>query len=455
MSNSGFKMVASRKKRKGGVLIEGINNREVAAKAPGACSWSSETDDTTESESIDMEEKCLVEKTSVDYSESSAFAEGDPNQMPKSLYSLSVNDYGTVNTNNDVLDDSFLLLPLLSIKLFVQVPVCKSFALDINLVAIAGKFSQEKLSFIRKIFLSVNGFGGASIPSKFGGVIRAIFTSEKAMMAAGKLANDHGVVVNTDFKCLVNNCTNRDIVIKEIPVGTLIEVVHAAVSKFGVVVSIKMQLADLLASKWFILIAKDVVQVARADVDKQTWDSRDEFKTLFYTFPVGTNAHDLWDFIGSVGEKTCVIEHNLVNYTRAHCATLGSIRNGKPFSPVVNNLEKHLVSIESSLVSLVRQIGKLAKRLELFMLAVSQPSPGCQLPVTSPSQNQGENIVMKVGSGDATSDKTAAISGSTILPEVVKLENMLEGLSASVMSLSTHLDGLALAGGASSLPLSQ
>ncbi|KAG9290569.1 hypothetical protein G9A89_020939 [Geosiphon pyriformis] len=488
-SESGFKVVVSKKKRKGGVLAEG-----------------SETDDTTESESIDMEKKYLVEKTSVDYGESGAFTEGDPNQTPKGLRvktkkvlekPLGVIDYGTVNTDNDVLDNSFLLLPPLLVKLFVQVPVRKSFALDIDLVVVAGKSSQEKLSFIRKIFSSVNDFGGASTSSKFGGIIHVTFTSEKAMMATGK---------------------------------------------------------------------KNAVCVAKADVDKQTWDSRDRFRALLYTLPIGTNTYDLWDFLDLVGGKTCVIDCNPVDYTHAHCTSvgfesedvllwamvnmpvikdiclcwshlstalcsscnslgytslvcksddvslgskskraplsaqdwfrlakiyerksapifrplafggktwasvvgfppsstfhgydsqLGSIRNGKPLPPVVNNLEKHLVSIKSSLVSLIEQIGELAKRLESFVPAVSQPSPGCQLLVTLLLQNQEENIVMEVGSSDATSDKTAAVSGSTALPKVVKLENMLEDLSALVMSLSVCLNGLALAGGAPPLPLFQ
>ncbi|KAG9298386.1 hypothetical protein G9A89_005246 [Geosiphon pyriformis] len=204
-SESGFKAVVSRKKRKEGVLAKSIDNRRVAVETPS---------DITESESIDMEEECLVKETSVDYSKSGAFTEGDLNQMPKSLCmktkkvlgkSLGVIDYDTVSTNDNMLDNSFLLPPPLPIKPTVQVPVCKFFALDIDLVAIAGKSFQEKLSFIRKIFSSVNGFGGASTPSKFGGIICVTFTLEKAMMAAGKLANDCGVVVNTNLKCPVNN----------------------------------------------------------------------------------------------------------------------------------------------------------------------------------------------------------------------------------------------------------
>ncbi|KAG9291432.1 hypothetical protein G9A89_021851 [Geosiphon pyriformis] len=273
-SESGFKMVVSRKKKKEGVLTESINNREIAAEAPG---------DTIESKSIDMKKKCLVEETSVDYGESGAFMEEDPNQTPKSLHvktkkvlekPLGVIDYGNVNTDDDVLDDSFLLPPSLPIKPFIQVSVCKSFALNIDLMAIAEKSSQEKLSFIRKIFSSINGFGGAFTPSKFGEVIRVTFTLEKTIMAARKLTNDCGIVVNTNLKHPVNNRTNQDIVIKEISVGTSIEAMCTAVFEFGIVVSIKMQLADLLASKWSILIRKDA-----------TWDFRDEFKVLLYTFP--------------------------------------------------------------------------------------------------------------------------------------------------------------------------
>ncbi|KAG9303435.1 hypothetical protein G9A89_013761 [Geosiphon pyriformis] len=451
-SESGFKTIASRKKRK---------------------EDGSETGNTTESESIDMED--------------GAFVERNPNQMPKNLH---------------IMTKKVLEKPLGVIDY------------DIDLMAIAGKFSQKKLSFIRKIFLSMNGFERASTPSKFGGIIRATFTLEKAMMTAEKLANDHSVVINTNFKHPVNNCTNRAIVMKKIPVGTSIEAVHAAMSEFGLI------------------------------------------KTLLYTLPVGTNAHDLWDFIGLVGEKTCVINHNPVSYTHACYVTVcfgsesdlvsamaatpvikeiglhwshlslalcsvcsllghtslncvlvkvgstlrsrkaplfawdqvrlvtiyawkstpisrplafsgktwasvvgaslehsshgagslfGSDNVGKPLPSVVNNLEKYLVNIESGLISFTRQIGVLAKRLDLLVLAVFQPSPGCQLSVTLPSQNQGEDIVMGVGSsktiGDETTTVNATVKDLFASPYVAKLENMLKGLTALVLSLSAYFDG--------------
>ncbi|KAG9289774.1 hypothetical protein G9A89_015354 [Geosiphon pyriformis] len=463
-----------------------------------------------------MEKECLVEETSIDYRERNVFDDRDPNQTPKSsglkikTKKVLGKPLGKINFDDgDFLDESALLPPPLLFKFLVQVSVYKSFALNIDLVAIVEKSSQEKLNFIKNFFSGVNGFGGASTPSKFGGIICATFTFEKAMMAAANLANKHGVVVNTNFKHPGYNCTNQAIVLKEIPVRTSIETVHAAVSEFGIIKSIKMQLADFLASMWSILIGKDA-------------DSKDRFRALLYTLLVGMNAHNLWDFFVSVGGKTCVINCNSVNYTCACCATvcfdfeedmnqavavmpiiksvgfywsclsspvcsacssfghtslfcksvrvssiskskraplsahdrfrlakiyekksapishplafvagsflsgsflgydsqLGFLRNSKPLPPVVNNLKLCLVNIESSFVSLVGQISELAKRLKSFVPAVFQSSPGCQLLVTSLSQNQGEDIVMEMGSGEATSGKTAAVLGSNASPKV-------------------------------------
>ncbi|KAG9300022.1 hypothetical protein G9A89_009750 [Geosiphon pyriformis] len=46
-----------------------------------------------------------------------------------------------------------------------------SFALNINFSAIEEKSVTAKTQYIRKIFLSVNGFGGATTSSKFEGII--------------------------------------------------------------------------------------------------------------------------------------------------------------------------------------------------------------------------------------------------------------------------------------------
>ncbi|KAG9297895.1 hypothetical protein G9A89_000093 [Geosiphon pyriformis] len=80
-------------------------------------------------------------------------------------------------------------------------------------------------------------------------------------------------------------------------------------------------------------------------------------------------------------------------------------------------------------------IGKLAKKLDSLIPTVFQPSSECQLPVTSSLQNLEGDIVMKVGSSETTSGETAMVLDSSVSPHMIRLENMLEGLSASVLSL--------------------
>ncbi|KAG9289963.1 hypothetical protein G9A89_010269 [Geosiphon pyriformis] len=57
------------------------------------------------------------------------------------------------------------------IKTPVEVSVKRSFALDINLSAVEKKSMTVKTQLIRKIFSTVNGFGKATIPSKFEEII--------------------------------------------------------------------------------------------------------------------------------------------------------------------------------------------------------------------------------------------------------------------------------------------
>ncbi|KAG9293990.1 hypothetical protein G9A89_019328 [Geosiphon pyriformis] len=53
----------------------------------------------------------------------------------------------------------------------VEVSVRKFFVLDINLSAVKGKSVTAKTQYIRKIFSSVNGFGGTITLLKFEGII--------------------------------------------------------------------------------------------------------------------------------------------------------------------------------------------------------------------------------------------------------------------------------------------
>ncbi|KAG9286038.1 hypothetical protein G9A89_022715 [Geosiphon pyriformis] len=76
--NIGVKSAESKKKKRGGVLKDNIGNRKFAtAKMSSGCFWKSETGNTTESDSVDMEKECLVEETSFDYREGNILADRD------------------------------------------------------------------------------------------------------------------------------------------------------------------------------------------------------------------------------------------------------------------------------------------------------------------------------------------------------------------------------------------
>ncbi|KAG9289387.1 hypothetical protein G9A89_007948 [Geosiphon pyriformis] len=345
VSGGGFRPILLSKKRRGRILEGGSGGNDVGPKVQKSSSWDSETGKTTEFESVDMEEECLVEETSFDYGKGGALAEGDYDQTPigirvktkKALGKpLGKIDFSLDNDNDNILLDTPLAL-LTSIKKLVAVSVCKSFALDIGLDKITEKSSQEKLVVVRKLFSRINSFGGTSTFSKFAGIIQMTFTSESSLVKTTEMATDVKILVNTDLRKSSGH-SDRAVVLKKIPVGTSAKTVRAALSDFSIIKSIKMQLvglwqkavvefeqldqADLVAAEWFILIKKDVVRVAKSDKDKEAWNKRDVYKALLYTLPVETNAHDIWNYIKSVGGKTYIINYYPVSYARARCTTV-------------------------------------------------------------------------------------------------------------------------------------
>ncbi|KAG9289636.1 hypothetical protein G9A89_014371 [Geosiphon pyriformis] len=202
------------------------------------------------------------------------------------------------------------------VKIPVKVSVKKSFALDINLLAVEGKSAMAKTQVIRKIFSLVNGFGGTTTLSKFEEIIRLTFTSKESMKVATSLAREKGIVINTDFKKQRMH-SDQAVVLKEISMDTLKDMI---VTAKAVVEFAKSSQADQLASKWSLLIGKDSVHVARAVEDRDVWASRDCYRALLFTLPVGTTAHDLGTLLDKVGEKTCVINHSLKTGNRFCCA---------------------------------------------------------------------------------------------------------------------------------------
>ncbi|KAG9286820.1 hypothetical protein G9A89_012370 [Geosiphon pyriformis] len=368
-SSDGFRSVLLKKKKRGSILEDGSGSKNVGFKVQSNHSWGSETDNTTKYKSINMEEECLIEKTSFNYSKSGALAGGDYDQISMSSKvktkkalgkPLGKINFSPSSNNDDVLLDAPLVL-LLSVKNLVNIFVWKSFALDIRLDKVVGKFSHEKLQVVRKLFSRIIGFGGVSTPSKYAGIVKVTFTSKLSLMKATKLAIDVKILVNTDLKKSSGH-SDWAVVVKKIPVGTLVEAMHAVLSKFGIIKSVKMQLvdlwqkviiefedqnqADLLASKWFILIGKNAVCMAKTDLDKQTSDSRDLYKVLLYTLSVETNVHNIWDYIDSVA-KCAIVCFGLAELLDAIMGT----------APVLRDAHLHWSHLGSAVWMKYRKLG--------------------------------------------------------------------------------------------------
>ncbi|KAG9306261.1 hypothetical protein G9A89_016165 [Geosiphon pyriformis] len=272
--NIGVKSAEPRKKRRDGALENNIGNWKFAI---------AETGDITKSNSVNMEKKCLVEEISFNYGDNKAFNSKDSEHMLKSSKKtitkrmleklLEKINFLDDNSDNILLDKLVVLPPPL--KNLVNVSIKKSFALDISLDNVVEKSAQEKLVV-------------ASTPSKFAGIIRVTFTSELSLVQTSKKTEEVKILVNTNLKKSSGH-SNWAVVLKEIPIGTLAEAVHTVLSEFRLIKSIKMQLvglwqkaviefeqidyANLVTTKWSILIEKNAVWVARSNIDKESWDA--------------------------------------------------------------------------------------------------------------------------------------------------------------------------------------
>ncbi|KAG9295462.1 hypothetical protein G9A89_013491 [Geosiphon pyriformis] len=162
----------------------------------------------------------------------------------------------------------------------------KLFTLDVELLNVSGKTNSNKLISIKKIFYQMDGFGGASTPLKFFGIIRSFFTSEISLNKAKELVVNGKILVNDNLK-KANICLNQEIIIKKILVDLPKSAVKSVFSKFDKIISIKMQLiglwqktlvefdsleiASLVAFMWSVSMSKDSVHVTLAVENKQTW----------------------------------------------------------------------------------------------------------------------------------------------------------------------------------------
>ncbi|KAG9296508.1 hypothetical protein G9A89_015100 [Geosiphon pyriformis] len=100
-----------------------------------------------------------------------------------------------------------------------------------------------------------------------------------------------------------------EIIIKEIPVDFLKSAIETVFSKFGKIISIRIQLIDS-------------VDVALAVNNKELWISRDHYHALLYTLPVGMTAYNLLDLVKAYSKKTCVIGRNFTSYACVQCVVI-------------------------------------------------------------------------------------------------------------------------------------
>ncbi|KAG9302157.1 hypothetical protein G9A89_020591 [Geosiphon pyriformis] len=141
------------------------------------------------------------------------------------------------------------------------------------------------------------------------------------MEKAALLARENDIMVNSDLK---RQGVRSDwaIVIKEILMDMPKEIIIATVSEFGQVVLIRLQLIGLWQKAMVEFAESNSVHVAKAVQDRKTWASRDWYRALLFTLPVGTTAHDLGDLLAGTGGKTCVINRSLDTGNRIHCAVI-------------------------------------------------------------------------------------------------------------------------------------
>ncbi|KAG9296302.1 hypothetical protein G9A89_014894 [Geosiphon pyriformis] len=179
-------------------------------------------------------------------------------------------------------------------KTSVKVAVNKSFALNINLSTVKKKLATAKTQLIRKTFSKICGFGRATTLSKFEEIIQSTFTSENNMKKAISLVLENEITINTNLK-RQGVCLNWAVVIKKIPMDM---------------------------PKEMIIAAKDSMHMAKAVSNWEIWASRNWYRALLFTLPIGTIAYNLGNLLKGAGRKTCFINCLLITGNRISCVVV-------------------------------------------------------------------------------------------------------------------------------------
>ncbi|KAG9291657.1 hypothetical protein G9A89_022076 [Geosiphon pyriformis] len=308
--------------------------------------------------------------------------------------SLGLYDFGLAINDFDIGLPSPVSLrlfyhPVASVKEKLCFEPAKSFALNIGLLAVLRSTLCNKLKGVRSLFYKIDSFGGALTPSKFPGIIQASFISDSSFAMAKQLAVSKNLVINADLK-KIGIHSDQEIVIKEIPVNLPKSVIESALVKYEKIFSIKIQLiglwqkalvefksfqvADLVVSKWSILLGKDSVCVAKANTNKQMWDLRNSYHALLYTLLIDTTAHNFSDLVQSYGGKTYK-RHLVLIYAKKQTPVFCLVFfSGATWAFVISGSSKNSYSILliennssiGSVNSLMSVVKILASRVSVF-----------------------------------------------------------------------------------------
>ncbi|KAG9295173.1 hypothetical protein G9A89_006154 [Geosiphon pyriformis] len=142
--------------------------------------------------------------------------------------------------------------------------------------------------------------------------IELLAVSESSLKKAKESAVSKKILVNNEIR-KVNSCLDQEVIIKKIPVNLSKLAVESVFSKFGKIVSIKMQLIGL----W----QKALVKYKSSKVASLV-GFKDQHRALLYTLPVGTTAHDLSSLLESYGGRTCFIGRNPSSYVCNRCTVV-------------------------------------------------------------------------------------------------------------------------------------
>ncbi|KAG9294182.1 hypothetical protein G9A89_021541 [Geosiphon pyriformis] len=346
----------------------------------------------------------------------------------------------------NVLSDGGDTLPLLSPKF------CES-----NRLPPVRSHAPEKWSFIssKSFALNIELFAvpGKTIGNKL----------------ARKMAISEKILVNDDLR-KVNSHSDREVIVKEIPVNLPKSAIKAVFSKFGKIVSIKVQLiglwqkalvenkssemADLVAVRWFVLMGKDSVRVAKADIDKQMWVSRDQHRALLYTLPVGINAHDLSSLLESYDGKTCYIGRNPSSYVRDKCAVICFGDEASKLAaistiPVFRNVSLHWAGLSLASCARCKHFGHVSVNCSLGEYSgvrgrrvVSEQDRVCLAGIY---KRKSAPVARPVSFGGKTWAQVAGSSPSRVVSSGAPGVSLVSGSKASSMdsfsSGATDLDG--------------